>query len=272
MDNKSVLLDGYEKSLTINETKIKKNSKRILVIIISIIIVISLILAAGFIPFEEVKVLSITQTPENPQPFEEITVTAQITGGSFFLGPMPRISYRTIRKNGGGSGSMSMRSIGNDKYSWTTSAGDGTIIWYMILSGGNLLVDNIIQAGFNEAIDEIITIENFNQIPKKPTSETEEIEIFVDIDSHYNITTKRAPYKYQSGSSGGSGSGPSLALVEGTSYKVTFTPDTIHGSGFFMDNNEDYKFQEGMKIYYRIVVFDEENNAAVSPTQIITIS
>jgi len=272
MNNESDLLDEYNKDHIINKMRAKKDSKRILVIIISVIVVISLILAAGFIPFEEVKVLSITQTPENPQPFEEITVTAEITGGSFFLGPMPRISYSTIRKNGAGSGSMSMRSIGNDKYSWTTSAGNGTTIWYMIFSGSTLLVDNIIQAGFNEESDEVITIENFNQIPKKPTSETERIEIFVDIDSHYDITTKRVPYKYRSGSSGGSGSGPSLTLVEGTSYKVTFTPDTIHGSGLFMDNNEDYKFQEGMKIYYRIVVFDEENNAAVSPTRIITIS
>ena len=119
MDNESYSLDEYDKDRILDKMRAKKDSKRILVIVISIVIVISLIIAAGFIPFQEVKVLSITQTPENPEPFEEITVTAEITGGSLFLGPMPRISYNSIRKNGGGSGRMSMNSIGNNKYSWT---------------------------------------------------------------------------------------------------------------------------------------------------------
>ena len=68
------------------------------------------------------------------------------------------------------------------------------------------------------------------------------------------------------------GSSTDLTFIEGTTYKITFTPNTIHGMGLGATDNQDHEFQKGTNIYYRIVIFDEANNAAVSPTQIITIS
>jgi len=248
-----------------------QSNKKPIIIILSLIAIIAIILIWGFTPTGEITVLSITQTPENPQPGDTITVTAEITGGSSFGGAGPYITYSTIRKSGGGTGSTPMESIGNNKYSWTTYGGNGTVIWYMIFSGNNLIADNAIQVDFNDESTTLPTITNINQIPEQPTSDTEKIEISVDINSNYNITRKKVPFKYKSGSLSG-GSSTDLTFIEGTTYKITFTPNTIHGMGLFVTDNQDHEFQKGTNIYYRIVIFDEANNAAVSPTQIITIS
>jgi hypothetical protein len=243
-----------------------------ILLVISVLIVLSLVIIAGFIPFRELNVLRVSQIPEHPQPFDEITITAEIVGGSLFLGPRPSISYCTARESGGSTGSMPMKSKGNDIYEWTTSAGNKTVIWYMIFSESDVLVDNILKVGFNEETTTTPTIKNYTQLPQHPTSETEEIEIFVDIESTYNITTKEVNIKYRSNGAGGGGSGPPLTAVGGTTYKATFTPAIHHGLHSFMDDTTDDTFQKGMTIYYRIFVFDEAHNAAVSPTQILTIS
>ena len=239
--------------------------------VLAIVLVTVFILIWGFTP-AKVEVRSITQIPSDPQPGDEVTITIEVTGGSPFLGPMPRITYQCIGKYGTGGGSLTMKFLGDNKYSWSTHVVNETVIWYMIFSSNILLADDIIQTGFNELGETIITISNITQFPEKPTSETEKIEIFVEIDSVYNLTKMSVPFEYVQGSWSG-GSQTNLVPVGENRYKITFTPATIHGFGLFEfeTGKRDYKFQKGLKIYYRIIVFDEANNIGISPTQIITI-
>lgn len=251
--------------------EILRRRKGIIMGVLAIVLITVLILIWGFTP-TKVEVVSITQTPSDPQPGDEVTITVEVTGGSPFLGPMPRITYQCIGRHSVSGGSLSMKFLGDNKYSWSTHVENETVIWYMIFSNDVLLADDIIQTGFNDLDETTIMISNITQFPEKPTSETEKIEIFVEIDSVYNLTEKSVPFEHVLGLWSG-GSKTNLIPVGENRYKITFTPATIYGFELFgfETDKQNYKFQKGLKIYYRIIVFDEANNIGISPTQTITI-
>ncbi len=239
-------------------------SKKPIVIGVVLLFVLAFILIWGFTPTGEITVLRITQSPENPQPGDRIVVTAEITGGSPFGGAGLQVSYNSVSKAGGGTGSMPMIPLGNGKYSWNTYGGNRTVLWYQIFSGSTLLADSVIKIGLNEDNITEPIIANITQVPEHPTTSTDVIEIHVDIRSTFNITKTEVPYEWISGSAGG-GSSTGLTHIGGTTYKIMF------GSGFGSIGHQTHQFQGGTTIYYRIIVFDENKNAAVSPTQIVSI-
>lgn len=232
---------------------------------------ILIIVIWGFTP-KEVNVVSISQIPSEPQPGDKVTIIAEITGGPPFLGPTPKIKYYHIGIWGGGGGSVSMKPIGNNRYSWSTYVDNGTVTWYMIFSNDILLADDIIQVGLSGPDEEILSINDITQVPTQPTSSTKKIEITVEIKNIYNITKIEVPFEYRIGPLSGGKTSTYLTRIDEHHYKVTFTPSTIYGYGIMTEPEQNYNFQKGLKIYYRIIVFDENNNVAISPTQTITIS
>ena len=107
-------------------TSTVKESKRTIVFIVAVLVIIVGICIWGFTPSGDINIISVSQTPENPQPGDTITVIAEISGGSPFLGVSASLHY---------SGRMegTVTSIDNNKYSFTFPYPfeDGTEKWYV---------------------------------------------------------------------------------------------------------------------------------------------
>jgi hypothetical protein len=221
----------------------------------------------GYTSTGNITLIRLTQTPENPQASDEITITAVITGGSPFGGAGTSITYISYFGSGSGSGSKPMESIGNNKYKATFHGSNGSEIWCLITSGNNILADHTIQVGHIERSNlTSLAIKNITQTPEKPTSETTSITITAEITSNVNVTEVEFMKEIisQSGSSGGGSGG--MLKTENNTYSETISP---YGFGL-SDAHQNRKFESGTTIYYRIAAQDESGNTAVI-TKNITI-
>ena len=123
-------------------TSIVKGSKRTIVFIVAVLVIIAGICIWGFTPSGDINIISVSQTPENPQLGDTITVIAEISGGSPFLGVSASLHC---------SGRMeeTVNSIDNNKYSFTFPHPfeDGTDKWYVISAGDKISEAYILQVG-----------------------------------------------------------------------------------------------------------------------------
>ena len=256
-------------------TSTVKRSKRTIVLIVSVFAVIVVILVWGFIPTGEIKVTDLSISPENPQSGDEITLTAEITGGSPFGGAGASISYSSYFEGGSGSGSRPMNSVGDNKYTATFYGSNGTEIWCFIVSGNNVLAEYTIQVGHVERSDiSSLVITNIKQTPENPTSATTSVEITADITSNVNVTDVEFMKEIFHASGARSGGGGSMWSSEDDTYSYTIYP---YGGGLPFgslgdgDGYQNQKFESGTKVYYRIAAKDELGNTAVI-TRNFTIS
>jgi hypothetical protein len=233
-------------------TSIVKESKRTIVFIVAGFVIIAGICIWGFTPSGDINIISVSQTPENPRPGDAITVIAEISGGSPFLGVSASL-------HSSGRMERTVTSIDNNKYSFTFPHPfqDGTEKWYMIRAGDEISEVYILQVGHVQRSNiTSLTITDVIQTPEKPTTATSSVEISVKVTSNVTIskvTLERMRF-YEDGGSG-SGGGPMWSDGNGTYEKRIST--------------QDYK--SGTRVFYRITAKDESGNTAVTPVYMFTL-
>ena len=242
-----------------------EKNKKIIAVLAGLFIIVALVLVWGLTPTDEIKILSVRHTPENPQPGDKITITADITGGSPFLGASASCEYSSYF-GAGGSGGGSMSSIGNNKYTFTlhSTYSEGSEIWYMIHGGNEISESYTIQVGHVERSNiSTLSITNVTQNPENPTTETNSVIVAADISSNVSITKVERTYNifYPHGSAGGSGGGGYSSDDGSYSFSISLTR-----GGMLSSSSEDKHYPKGSKVFYRIAVKDELGNTAVTPT------
>ncbi len=232
-------------------TSIVKGSKRTIVFIVAVLAIIAGICIWGFTPSGDINIISVSQTPENPLPGDTITVIAEISGGSPFLGTSASLHY---------SGRMegAVTSIDDNKYSFTFPHPfeDGTEKWYVISAGDKISEVYILQVGHVERSNiTSLAITDVIQTPEKPTTSTSSVEISAKVKSNVTISkvTLESMRFYEDG--GGSGSGPMRSDGNGTYEKLISTQD----------------YESGTRVFYRITAKDESGNTAVTPVYMFTL-
>ena len=225
--------------------------------IITVFVVISLLLIAllliwGFPSSGDVKIIDVSYIPENPQPGDNITLIAEVTGGPFLGSGVEYAYYSFFASSQWGAGSMTP--IGNNKYSQTIfyPVKDGEEIWYVIKVGDLFSDIHYIQIGHVERSNITSLAIDVVQIPNKPTTATS-VEIRANITSNVNITKVLFSHRkwYKKGRSGGSGN----------MNQVT--------DGFYVEN---LNISDDSTVFYRIGAKDELGNTAVTQVFIITLS
>jgi MFS family permease len=236
-----------------------------------VFIIIAIIILWGFRSTDTIRLINLTQTPENPDAFDDVTITAEITGGSSFGGAGASLSYITYFGEGGTSGSKAMRSIGDNKYSATFRDSNGTEIWCLIIAVNDILAEHTIQIGHIERSNKTsLAITNFTQVPEDSTSETTSFTITVNVTSNVSVTDVVfmreiiSPSGYSSSGSWG------MQKKYNNIYSETLTPIVADGmwprtSGEYQQKN----FESGTQIYYRIAAQDSSGNTAVITKHII---
>ncbi|MCD4767138.1 MAG: hypothetical protein K8R34_13435 [Methanosarcinales archaeon] len=233
-------------------TSIVKESKRTIVFIVAVLVIIAGICIWGFTPSGDINIISVSQTPENPQPGDTITVIAEISGGSPFLGVSASL-HSSGRMDG------TVTSIDNNKYSFTFSYPfeDGTEKWYVIRAGDKISEVYILQVGHVERSNiTSLAITDVIQTPEKPTTATSSVEISAKVTSNVTIsevTLEHMRFSKHGGSGGGYG---------------TMQP---HGNDTYEDSIHSQYYESGTQIFYRITAKDESGNTAVTPVYTFTL-
>jgi len=231
-------------------TSTVKESKRPLVFIAAVLVIIAGICIWGFTPSGDIDIISVSQKPENPQPGDTITVIAEISGGSPFLGVSASLRYPGIIDG--------VTSKDDNKYSFTFlyPFKDSTEKWYVISAGdktsevfeiGRVEKSNITSLSITEVI----------QTPGKPTTATSSVEISAKVTS--NVTISKVTFEdmhFTEGGGGGSGSS-SMRSRGNDTYE-----DIIR---------LDY-YESGTRVFYRIKAVDESGNTAVTPVYTFTLT
>ena len=250
---------------------VKKN-KKIIAVLVGLFIIVALVLVWGLTPTDEIKILSVNHKPENPQPGDKITITADITGGSPFLGAGTSCEYSYYFGAGGGGGSRTMSSVGDNKYTFTlpSTFSEGSEIWYMIHAGNEISDSYTIQVGHVERSNiSTLSITNVTQGPENPTTETNSVIVKADIRSNVSITEVKILYKRfypPHGSGGGSNGGRYSSDDDSYSFNISLTR-----GGMLSSSSEDKHYPKGSKVFYRIAAKDELGNTAVTTTYSFTI-
>ena len=233
-------------------TSTVKESKRTIVFIVAVLVIIIGICIWGFTPSGDINIISVSQTPENPQPGDTITVIAEISGGSPFLGVSASLHY---------SGRMegTVTSIDNNKYSFTFPYPfeDGTEKWYVIRAGDKISEVYILQVGHVERSNiTSLAITDVIQTPEKPTTATSSVEISAKVTSNVTISEVTLEHMrfYEHGSGGGYG---------------TMQP---HGNDTYEDSIPSQYYESGTQVFYRITAKDESGNTAVTPVYTFTLT
>jgi hypothetical protein len=233
-------------------TSIVKESKRTIVFIVAVLVIIAGICIWGFTPSGDINIISVSQTPENPQSGDTITVIAEISGGSPFLGVSASL-HSSGRMDG------TVTSIDNNKYSFTFSYPfeDGTEKWYVIRAGDKISEVYILQVGHVERSNTTsLAITDVIQTPEKPTTATSSVEISAKVTSNVTIsevTLEHMRFYEHGGSGGGYG---------------TMQP---HGNDTYEDSIHSQYYESGTQIFYRITAKDESGNTAVTPVYTFTL-
>ena len=228
-----------------------KESKRTIVSIVAVLVIIVGICIWGFTPSGDINIISVSQTPENPQPGDTITVIAEISGGSPFLGVSASL-HNSRRMEG------LVTSSDNNKYSFTFPYPfeDGTEKWYVIRAGDKISEAYILQAGPAERSDlTSLAITDVIQMPEKPTTSTSSVEISAKVTS--NVTISEVILEHMRFYERGSGSG--------------YGTMNSHGNGTYEESIHSQYYESGTQVFYRITANDESGNTAVTPVYTFTL-
>jgi hypothetical protein len=196
----------------------------------------------------DVEIISITRSPEYPNPGDVITITVTVkncTGVHFNWD-----AYFT-----GGPGSQGMTEMGATEYEAKIGPYDnGTEVWYIVTAEGHddtYILSDIyeIQIGEVERSDiTTLSISNVLQSPPVPTTQDSSVTISADVSSNVNLTNIRLGYLKLGLNGGGSGS-----------MNMDYVSENTYDGIIFMGD-----INEGATIIYRIAARDESGNTAVS--------
>lgn len=233
-------------------TSTVKESKRTIVFIVAVLVIIVGICIWGFTPSGDINIISVSQTPENPQPGDTITVIAEISGGSPFLGVSASLHYSGRREG-------TVTSIDNNMYSFTFPYPfeDGTEEWYVIRAGDKISEVYILQVGHVERSNiTSLAITDVIQTPEKPTTATSSVEISAKVTSNVTISEVTLEHMrfYEHGSGGGGGS---MRSDGNDTYEYRIYPQY---------------YESGTQVFYRITAKDESGNTAVTPVYTFTLT
>ena len=239
--------------------------------LVIILIMTSILVVLGFQSTGTISLKSV-QTQENPREPGDMTVTAELTGGSPFGRVSASLFYATYFGEGSESGSETMQPMGINRYSAILHGSNGSEIWCVIESGNSVLGERTFQIGHVERSSRTsLAITNITQTPQTPTTQTMSITITVHVISNATITNVMFIEEFiaPSGYSGSSDS--DMEKINNDTYS-----ETIYASGTegfdkgFSGENPQGTFVSGTTIYYRIAAKDASGNTAVQ-TKHITI-
>jgi hypothetical protein len=232
-------------------TAVKENKRKI-VSTVAVLVIIAGICIWGFTPSGDINIINVTQTPENPEPGDTITVIAEIAGGSPFLGV--RASLHCSGRRAG-----TLTSVDKNKYSFTFAYPfqDDTEKWCMIRAGDKMSEVYIIQVGHVERSNiTSLAITGVIQTPEQPATATSSVDISAKVTSNVSISevTLEDMRFYEHGSGGGYG------------------PMRSHGNDTYEDCICTEFYESGTQVFYRISAKDESGNTAVTPVYSFTLS
>ncbi len=243
-------------------------NKKIIIVLISLFIIIAFVIVWSIISAGEIKILNIYHKPENPKPGDNITIIAEITGGSSLLGISAECIYDYFF-NEGNSGRSSMISIGDNLFSFTHQSPytEGAKIWYLIRADNTITEIYFIEVGNEKSNISKLTITNVTQYPKNPTNRTYSVQVSADIQSNVSITEFGILYKiiFPKRPLGACGDN---RQSNGKPY--TFSIPLIMEDPYSSSGNDKH-YPKGSKVYYAIVAEDKLGNTAVSPIYNFTI-
>jgi hypothetical protein len=231
-------------------TSIVKESKRALVFIAPVLVIITGICTWGFMPSGDINIISVSQTPENSQPGDTITVIAEISGGSPFLGVSANLHYS-------GRLEETVTSKDDNKYSFTFTYPfeDRTEKWYVISAGDK--VSEVFEIGRVERKNMTsLTITDVIQTPEKPTTATSSVDITAKIISNAAISKVTFEDMRFNERGGGSGEGSMRSRGNDTYEYIIFSEH----------------YEAGTHVFYRIKAVDESGNTAVTPVYGFTLA
>ncbi|NIA10978.1 MAG: hypothetical protein GWP10_14935 [Nitrospiraceae bacterium] len=234
-----------------NITSTVKESKRTIFFIIAVLVIIVGICIWGFTPSGDINIINVSQTPENPQPGDMITVIAEISGGSPFLGVDASLCCSGMMEG-------TVTSIDNNKYSFTFPHPfeNGTEKWYVISAGDKVSEVYILQVGSVQRSNiTSLTITDVIQTPEKPTTATSFVEISAKVTSNVTISKVTLEDMHFTEHGSGGGSGPMRSDGNDTYEKGISTQDS----------------KPGTRVFYRITAKDESGNTAVTPVYTFTL-
>ena len=242
-------------------------NKKIIIVLIALFIIIAFFLIWTYTSSDEIKILNIYHLPENPKPGENITIIAEITGGSSLFGISPECGYNYFF-NEGASGQGSMISIGDNLYSFTHQASynESTNNWYTIRVDRSITEMYSIQIGNEKSNISTLTISNVTHYPKIPSTDTYSVQVSADIQSNVSITEVCLKYRVIFPKSPVGVSGESCES-NGEPY-IDSIP--LFWEGYPYGSNSYYP--KGSKVYYAIGAKDRLGNKAVSAIYSFTIS
>jgi len=232
-------------------TSAVKENKRKIVSTVAVLVIIAGICIWGFTPSGDINIMNVTQTPENPEPGDTITVIAEIAGGSPFLGVSASL-YCSGRRAG------TVTSVDKNKYSFTFAYPfeDGTEKWYMISAGDKISEVYIIQVGHVERSNiTSLAITDVIQTPEQPATATSSVDISAKVTSNVSISEVTLEHMrfYEHGRGGGYG------------------PMRSHGNDTYEDSICTEYYESGTQVFYRISAKDESGNTAVTPVYSFTL-
>jgi hypothetical protein len=205
------------------------------------------------------KIISVSYTPQNPQPGDMILVTA-ITENCA-RASMEFCSYFASDTGGGGT----MEHLGDGVYEdYFNPFEEGTELWFIVIAvdkEGNFQVSDeiIIQIGNVERSD--ISTLSFNSVyyyPRNPTISDKSIDVSAEITS--DSTIEYVHFFYQAISSSSSYGGGGILDDHGN--------DNIYEDSFSLGEDP----VQGTIIFFKFAAQDESGNTAVTVTYDILIS
>ena len=232
-------------------TSAVKENKREIVSTVAVLVIIAGLCIWGFTPSSDINIINVTQTPENPEPGDTVTVIAEIAGGSPFLGVSASL-YCSGRRAG------TVTSVDKNKYSFTFAYPfeGGTEKWYMIRAGDKISEVYIIQVGHVERSNKTsLAITDVIQTPEQPTPATSSVLISAKVTSNVSISEVTLEHMrfYERGRGGGYG------------------PMRSHGNDTY-EYRICTEYKSGTQVFYRISAKDESGNTAVTPVYSFTLS
>ncbi|KAF5433552.1 hypothetical protein C5S35_16110 [Candidatus Methanophagaceae archaeon] len=229
-----------------------KENKRKSVSTVAVLVIITGLCIWGFTPSGDITIINVTQTPENPESGDAITVIAEIAGGSPFLGVSASL-YCSGRMAG------TVTSVDKNKYSFTFAYPfeDGTEKWYMIRAGDKISEVYILQVGHVERSNiTSLAITDVIQTPEQPATATSSVDISAKVTSNVTISEVTLEHMrfYEHGRGGGYGS---------------MQPD---GNATYEDSICTEFYESGTQVFYRISAKDESGNTAVTQVHSFTLT
>jgi hypothetical protein len=244
-------------------TKISNlNVRQIMIIILICLILIIIVLILNISSTEKIKIINIYHEPENPNPGDNITIFAEITGGSSLLGAYVECVYDYFF-NAGIPGMGQMGSIDNNLYSFThqVSYNESFKVWYLIFVDRKIGKSYSIQIGNEKSNLSTITISNVTHYPQFPNTDTYYVQVSADIESNFYIEETGVKYKIICPIIPYGASGESTES-NGEPY---FFSIPLYMDYSYTSSGKDEHYPKGSKVFYAVTAKDKLGNIAVSP-------